>query len=181
MALNSKTTVDSALLQGSDFVTAYAFQTTEGQLNSPLNLTDVRRGSGKVRVNKAYTEGNEIPQDRQAVEQLQDTDETVLELSSGVSKQSVQFAIAALCGGDETQVSVTAATIAADANGFVASSGTPFADLNVGDGFWISGYTDSTIDGFYIVGVKNSGADIETTIAPVGTHCQTTVCKTDAQ
>lgn len=170
MAANTATTITDRLLNGSDFNMFYKFQTTKGTVDSNPDWTPYRRGEGVALLSKSYTEGADIPQDRQAVKQLEESDEYTAELSGGFHKQAVAMLVAALAGGTETQVSVTGTDIAADADGFTDVDNLAFADLEVGDGFWATGFSDSSLNRFYVISTKNGDGDVETSPAPATTE-----------
>jgi hypothetical protein len=110
-----------------------------------------------------YTEDPTVNNELQGLEQFKETTELTAEISAVFSKQSVDLLEQAL-HGDEVSVTVTDTDIAATATGFTSAGG-GFGSFLVGDGFWISGFADSSIDGFYIVDTVVAG-EITTTIAP---------------
>lgn len=149
------TTVPDRELRGSDFSVGISAQTTKGAINSNPVFTPVRRREGRTSKVISYTEDSTVNNRMQATEQIQDTEDLTAEITASFSKQSVDWLIQAI-HADEEVVTETEDDIAATASGFTsASSG--FADFELGDGIWVSGFDNDEIDGFYIITAHANG------------------------
>jgi hypothetical protein len=161
-------TVDDRLLRGSDFSVGKSVQTAYGAINSNPAFQPVRRSSGKPKTTVGYTQDDQVTTENQGQQNIQDTVEYSMELQASFSKQSVNWLIEAI-HGVEVAYSNTATTFEATASGFVLPSAT-YSALSVGDAFWISGFAEDTIDGFYIIASKDGSNTVTTTIAPADTE-----------
>lgn len=163
MAL-TPTVVNDGLLGGGDFRVGKSLQTQYGAVNETPVFTPVRRRSGKTNKTIGYIQDETVNDSYQGQEQIQDTKDLSISIEASFVKQSVDMLIEAIYA-EETIVSVTATTFQTTANGIVGS-GNPFANIPVGGGFWISGFTDEDNDGFYIVLTKPDSNTVTTTVAP---------------
>jgi hypothetical protein len=161
-------TVADRNLRGSDFSVGISPQTAYGAINANPIFRPVRRTTGKPRTAIAYTQDDSVTTDNQGVDNIQDSTEYTMELSSSFSKQSV-YLLSTAIHGDFVNYTNTAATFAAIADGFVVPAAT-YAALAVGDAFWVTGFANDDIDGFYIVKSKEPGNEIVTTVDPVATE-----------
>lgn len=161
-------TVADRNLRGSDFAVGLSPQTAYGAVNASPVFRPVRRTTGKPRTAIAYTQDDSVTTDNQGVDNIQDSTEYTMELSSSFNKQSV-FLLGTAIHGDFVNYTNTAATFAAISDGFVMPAAT-YAALAVNDGFWVSGFANADIDGFYIVKSKEAGNEIVTTRDPVATE-----------
>lgn len=161
-------TVSDRNLRGSDFAVGISPQTAYGAVNANPVFRPLRRTTGKPRTAIAYTQDDSVTTDNQGVDNIQDSKEYSMELSSSYSKQSV-FLMAAAIHGDFVNYTNTAATYAALADGFTVPAAA-YAALSAGDGFWVSGFANTALDGFYIVSSKEAANKIVTTIAPAATE-----------
>lgn len=157
-------TVADRNLRGSDFSVGISPQTAYGAVNASPVFRPVRRTTGKPKTAIAYTQDDSVTTDNQGVDNIQDSTEYTMELSSSFSKQSV-YLLSAAIHGDFVNYTNTAATFEATATGFILPSAT-YTALTESDAFWISGFADDTIDGFYIIDSKDGANTITTTIAP---------------
>lgn len=155
-------------LRGSDFAVGISPQTAYGAVNANPVFRPLRRTTGKPRTAIAYTQDDSVTTDNQGVDNIQDSKEYSMELSSSFSKQSV-FLLSAALHGDFVNYTNTAATYAALADGFTVPAAA-YAALSVGDGFWVSGFANAAINGFYIVSSKEAANKIVTTFAPAATE-----------
>lgn len=167
MAL-TPTVVNDGLLGGGDFRVGKSLQTTYGAINANPVFTPVRRRSGRPAKAIGYTQDETVTDGYQGQEQIQDTTDLTVNIEASATKQSIQFLLEAMYA-QETLYSLTAATFAAVANGFTVPAAA-YAALSVGDGFWITGFANTAINGFYIVGSKTGGTTIVTNQAPAATE-----------
>ena len=156
-------TVNDRELRGSDFRVGISFQAVKDLIDPNPVFVPVRRTSGKTNKVIGYVEDPSVNGRMQAQEQIEDTFDLSCEIESVMSKQAVDLLIQAL-HADTIPVEVSGTTIEATETGF-ATTGGGFASLQPGDGVWVSGFTDATINGFYIVASGDANA-IVTTVAP---------------
>lgn len=161
-------TVADRNLRGSDFAVGLSPQTAYGAVNASPVFRPVRRTTGKPKTAIAYTQDDSVTTDNQGVDNIQDSTEYTMELSSSMSKQSV-FLLGTAIHGDFVNYTNTAATFEATGTGFILPAAT-YTALSVGDALWISGFANDAIDGFYIVESKDGSNTITTTIAPAATE-----------
>lgn len=161
------TTVTDRELRGSDFSVGISKQTTKGSIDASPVFTPYRRSEGKTSKVVNYTEDPTVNNELQGLTQIKETVDLTAEISAVFSKQSVDLLEQALHGA-ETVITETDTDIAATATGFTSASNA-FGSFAVGDGFWVSGFADSDIDGFYIASSVAAG-EIVTTIAPAATE-----------
>ena len=159
------------LLSGNDFGVYLSKQTAKGAINASPVFTPFRRTEGKARKNVSYVQSSEVKTNRQARQNVKDNSSFAADLSVEFTKQTVTYLIDAIQGTEAT-VTATAATIAADANGFVASTGTPFAGVAVGDYLFVSGFADTTINRNYRITAVNSDLDVEVSPVPAATEAE---------
>lgn len=157
-------TVADRNLRGSDFAVGLSPQTAYGAVNASPVFRPVRRTTGKPKTAIAYTQDDSVTTDNQGVDNIQDSTEYTMELSSSFSKQSV-YLLSTAIHGDFVNYTNTAATFEATATGFILPAAT-YTALAESDAFWITGFADDTIDGFYIIESKDGANTITTTIAP---------------
>jgi hypothetical protein len=159
------------LLSGNDYSVFLSKQTAKGAIDASPVFTPVRRTEGKARKNVSYVQSGEVKANRQARTNVKDSVDFAAEIGFEMTEQSIKYLIDAI-QGVEVVTATTAATFAADANGFVASAGTPFAALAVGDYIFVSGFADTTINRSYRIAVKNSSTDIEVLPVPAATEAE---------
>lgn len=152
-------------LTGSDFKTHFAYQTAYGALNNPLQLIPLRKSEGAIKVAPTYTQSPERPADREAVSQVQDTETIEASISSGVSLQSFQHFISALCGVQEVATTITKTTIAITPTGF-SGTAADFDPLVVGDWFFLESATNPLNNAPYLITAKTA-TTLTTYPAPV--------------
>lgn len=157
--------VNDRLLRGRDIRVGIFPQATKGVVDASPVFVPYRRTTGKPTVTIGYTQDETIQLDNQGQQNIQDTKEYTVEIESSVSKQTIGLLIQAI-HGVEVAYTNTAITFEATATGFILPAAT-YAALSVSDGFWIEGFDNDEIDGFYIVASKDGANEITTTIAPV--------------
>jgi hypothetical protein len=155
-------------LSGKDFAVGISPQTAYGAINASPVFRPVRRTTGKPKTAIAYTQDDSVTTDNQGVDNIQDSTEYTMELSSSMSKQSI-FLLGTAIHGDFVNYTNTASTYVALADGFTVPA-LAYAALSVGDAFWVTGFAGATINGFYIVSSKAASNKIVTTIAPAATE-----------
>jgi hypothetical protein len=161
-------TVSSGNAAGKDISVGLSPQTAYGAPNASPVFRPVRRTTGKPKTVVNYTQDDTVNTDNQGLENVQESTEYTMELSSSFSKQSVYLMSAAIYG-DFVNYTNTATTYAALVDGFTVPAAA-YTALSVGDGFWVSGFAGATINGFYIVSAKAAANKIVTTIAPAATE-----------
>lgn len=162
------TIVNDRELRGSDFRVGISEQTTKDAINATPTFIPVRRTTGKPNKVVNYVEDPSVNGNMQALEQIQDTEDLTMELAASFSKQSVDWLIQAI-HATEVAVTVNNTDIAATGTGFTSVSD-EFTDLEVGDGIWVSGFTDTDINIFYVISTKPDDGEITTTPAPAATE-----------
>jgi len=163
--------MNERLLSGNDFGVYLSKQTAKGAIDANPVFTPYRRTEGKLRKNVSYVQSSEVKTNRQARQNVKDNTDFSAEISSEFTKQTVSFLNDAI-QGVETVVSNTSVNIAADANGFVASAGTPFSGMSVGDYVFVSGFSDAALNRNYLISAVNSALDIETSPVPTATEVE---------
>lgn len=163
------TTVNNRSLSGNDIAVYVSEQSVKGEVNANPIFDKFRRTEGKASKQIDYTQSGEVKSNRQGRQQIQDTNTFAAEISYEVTQQTAKFLDSAIHGiqTDNTVSSVT--SIGADSLGFTSSLG-DFANLNVNDWFYISGFADSSIDGWYKVKTKIDDDNIETYSVPPATE-----------
>lgn len=156
------------LTRGSDWAVWFSKQSAQGAINATPAFTPVTRSSGKPKKTIGYVQDDTVTTDYNAAQNIQDTTELTAEIETSAAKQTIGFLIAAVHGA-ETAFTDTDTTYAALADGFTLAADA-YAALSAGDGFWITGFTDDTIDGFYFVASKEAANKVITTIAPPDTE-----------
>jgi len=162
------TIVTDRLSRGRDTTVAYLPQLTKGVVNTSPAFIPLRRTTGKPKVAITYATDDTIQVTNQGQEQVQDTKEYSMEFESSTSKQSITLLGQAI-HGDQVAFTNTATTYAALVDGHTVSA-TAYAALSVGDGFWLTGYTNPLLNVFSIVASKGGSNKIVTTIAPAATE-----------
>jgi hypothetical protein len=149
----------------SDFKVGLVAQVTQDIIpTSPVfDLVHLRTG-GKPTEAVTYEQSNAISSTGQPKVNIRTGSDLALELEAEFSDQHKTL-IAAALESSITDNSVTAATISSDANGFLGT-GAEFAALAVGDFYFATGFTNPLLNRAYLLTVKNTSADIETSPAP---------------
>jgi len=158
-------------LSGNDFAVYLSKQAAKGAINASPVFTPFRRTEGKARKNVSYVQSSEVKTNRQAKSNIKDNSDFAAELSLEVTKQTIGYLIDGI-QGVEVAITNTATTIAADANGFVASTGTPFAGMAVGDYLFVSGFANTLLNRNYRISAVNSSLDVEVLPVPVATEAE---------
>lgn len=158
-------TVADRQLVGGDFKVYLSPQTAKGAINASPVFQAFRRTSGRAKKTVNYTQSAEVSLDFNAVRQIQDTSEIMAEVETEATKQTMNMLISAL-HGTEVVTTQTATTISTTASGLSASSGTPFATINVGDFIFVTGFANPLLNRTYLVTAKASSTAITTSPAP---------------
>jgi hypothetical protein len=161
-------TVTGRLLMGRDLNTFIAPQAAYGAVGAAPAMRPVRRTTGRPVEAVSFVQADEVIELNNGLQNVEEVSEFTWELSAPASKQSIYLMSAAL-HNDFTNYSLTASTFAALADGFTVPAAA-YTALAVGDGFWVSGFANSAINMFYIVGSKAAANKIVTTIAPAATE-----------
>lgn len=159
------TTVNDGLLGGGDFRVGKSLQTIKGAINANPVFNPVRRRSGKTSKTIGYVQDETVSDTYQGQEQIQDTKSLAVAIEASFVKQSVDLLIESIYAA-ETLYTVTASTFAALVDGFTFTA-PAYAAISVGDGFWMTGFTNPDLNVFYIVGSKDAANKVTTTVAPV--------------
>ena len=167
MALTPTAVANSALSKR-DTVLLTSLQTNYGAINTSPVFETVRRVSGGTIKKVNYTQSGEIVAGYNPQNQVQSGIDLTCAFETEASKQTIKYLIEALYAED-TSYTNTASTFASLVNGFTVPAAT-YAALSAGDGFWVNGFANTLISGFYFVASKNGGTTIVTTIAPVATE-----------
>lgn len=162
------TTVNDRSLSGNDTAVYVSEQTVKGQIDTNPTFTKVRRTEGKAKKAIEYTQSGEVKSNRQGRQQIQDTNTFSAEISFEVTQQTAGFLDSALHGTKQDN-SVTSSNISADSLGFASTLG-EFTNISEGDWFKVSGFTDSSIDGWYKVKTKIDNDNVETYSVPSATE-----------
>lgn len=157
--------VNNRLLRGRDFRVGIYPQAVKGVVDADPVFIPYRRTTGKPAVTIGYTQDETIQLENQGQQNIQDTKEYTVEIESSVSKQTIDLLIQAI-HGEEVPFTDTGADYEATATGFILPT-EAYDALQVSDGFWVSGFANDEIDGFYIVGSKDGAGAITTTVSPV--------------
>lgn len=161
------TNVSDRELRGADFKVGISPQTEKDVIDTDPVFSPMRRTEGKTNKTVNYTNDPSVQIIGQAQEQIQDTQDLGMELSSVVSKQSIEMLIQAIHAETITNLVSSTAT-AATASGFTSDTD-EFGPLQEGDGIWVSGFSDADINRFYIITGKTSDGEIATYPAPAAT------------
>ena len=167
MALTPTAVANSALSKR-DTVLLTSLQTNYGAINTSPVFETVRRVSGGTIKKVNYTQSGEIVAGYNPQNQVQSGIDLTCAFETEASKQTIKYLIEALYAED-TSYTNTASTFASLVNGFTVPAAT-YAALSAGDGFWVNGFANTLISGFYFVASKSGGTTIVTTIAPVATE-----------
>lgn len=159
--------VNDRELRGSDFRVGISKQAEKDIVDANPVFTPVRRTEGKTSKVVSYTNDPSVQVPGQAQEQIQENQDLTMELSSVVSKQTIDWMIQA-ANAETTQRAVTATDIAATATGFTTTA-EDFSVFPAGAGIWISGFADTLINKFYIV-ASSTADEIVTVEAPPATE-----------
>lgn len=162
------TVVNDGLLGGGDFRVGKSLQTTYGAVNTSPVFTPVRRRSGRPAKAIGYTQDETVTEGYQGQEQIQDTTDLTVSIETSATKQSIDFLLEAMYA-DESLYADTGTDYAALVDGFTVDTGV-YAAISVGDGFWINGFANTSINGFYIAASKTGGNKIVTTVPPAATE-----------
>lgn len=162
------TVVNDGLLGGGDFRVGKSLQQNYGSINTNPVFVPVRRRSGKTDKVIGYVQDETVTIDYQGQEQIQDTKDLNISIEASFVKQSVDLLIEAIYAS-EIEFTDTDTVFASLADGFTVSADA-YAALEVGDGFWIDGFTNVLNNGFHIVASKAGSNKIVTTVSPSATE-----------
>ncbi len=163
------TTVNDRSLSGNDIAVYVSEQSVKGSIDSNPVFDKFRRTEGKASKQIDYTQSGEVKSNRQGRQQIQDTNTFAAEISYEVTQQTAKFLDAAIHGVQVDNSVSSVISIGATATGF-DSSASDFANLNVNDWFYISGFADASIDGWYKVKTKTDDNNIDTYAVPATTE-----------
>jgi len=149
------TTVNDRSLSGNDISVIDA---------SPV-FDPFRRTEGKPKQEITYVQSSEVKSNRQGRTQVQDASTFTGELAFELSQDTAKYLDGMLHGASVDNSVTSVITIGTTATGFV-SSNTDFANLSVGDWFFISGFADSDNDGYYKIKTYTDNQNIDTEVAP---------------
>lgn len=155
------TIVNDRSLSGNDISVYLSLQTTKGEIDANPVFDPFRRTEGKPRQEITYVQSEEVKTNRQGRIQVQDASTFTGELSYEVNQTTAKY-LDATIHGEATDNSILASTdIGATATGFFSGAAV-FTNLSEGDWFYISGFTDSSNDGYYKISQKLSDSEIYT-------------------
>ena len=158
------TTVSDRQLSGGDWAVYLSEQTASGAVNTSPVWTPERRTEGRIKHTPSYVTSAEVTGDFNPVSQIQDSKESVGEISFELTKQKISRLFAAIYGA-ETQVTETSATIASTVTGFTSTDDS-FTDVAVGDFIFVTGFVNSALNKTYRITAKSGSDTISTYPAP---------------
>ncbi len=162
-------TVADRSLSGNDISVFLSPQTAKGTINTSPAFDQFRRVEGTAVKAVSYVTSSEVKTNRQARQQIQDSTTYSAELSFELNESTARYFDGMLHGDSVDNGIIAQTTVTANATGFV-DSGSGSDDLLEGDWIRISGFADSTIDGFYKIGTVNSPGDFDTLPVPPATE-----------
>jgi hypothetical protein len=127
------------------------------------------RSSGAPADTVNYTQSSMLDPEGQAPESVKTSTEYQMEAERDYADYSFNMFKKAI-HGVETLTDVTGADIQATASGFDSGASDAFADLIVGDHFWVSGFANNDINGGYIIATKTDDNTVTTAQAPAATE-----------
>ncbi len=151
-------------LQKIDRAVFVANQAAEDDITTPV-FTEFRRASGQPVKTVSYTQSAIVDSSGQAPDQVYDNFELNAALESEFSDSSVEYLRRAI-HGTTTLVDVTSATIASTASGFDSGAANAFANLEVGDYFYTSGFADADLNTWHHIQVKTDDNIVVTSTSP---------------
>jgi len=151
-------------LQKIDRAVFVANQATEDDITTPV-FTEFRRASGQPVKTVSYTQSAIVDSSGQAPDQVYDNFELNAALESEFSDGSVEYLRRAI-HGTTTLVDVTSTTIASTSSGFDSGAANAFANLEVGDYFYISGFADADLNTWHHILVKADDNIVVTSTTP---------------
>lgn len=160
------TTITDRSIGGSDWSMYLSLQTNSGAVDPSPVWTPFRRTDGVSKKTISRTTSNEVKTNRQGRQNIDDTSDIASELSFELTQQTAEFIGAAIHSVEDDNSVASLATIASTATGFDDSLDSAFANMEAGDWFYVTGFTDSTIDGWYKIAVKTDDGTVDTTFAP---------------
>ena len=153
-------------LGGGDFSTHLSPQTTSGTANATPEFFQVRRTDGGINKVLARVQSGEVKTNRQGRQNIDDTSDLTSDMSTELTQQTISKILpAAIHSAVDSKTAGAVTTIESTATGFT-DSGTGFADYEQYDWFYIQGFADSTIDGWYRIETKTSSSEVVTSTAP---------------
>lgn len=158
-------TVTDRQLVGGDFRVFLSPQTAKGSINASPVFTAFRRTSGRAKKSLSYAQSSEVTLNFDGARQILESNEISAEIETEATRQTVRLMIDGI-NGTEAVTTQTASTISTTASGLSASSGTPFANINVGDFIFVTGFANPLNNRTYLVTAKASSTAITTSPAP---------------
>ncbi len=165
------TTVNDRSLSGNDISVYLSPQTVKGAIDANPVFDPFRRTEGKPKQEITYVQSAEVKTNRQGRTQVQDASTFTGELSFELSQDTAKYFDGMLHGVAVDNSVTGVATIGANATGFVSSDDN-FANLSVGDWFYISGFSNTEINGYYKISVYTDSNNIETATAPAAVEAE---------
>ena len=163
------TTVNDRSLSGNDISVFLSPQSVKGAIDASPTFDKFRRTEGKAINTVAYVTSGEVKTNRQARQQIKESETFSAELSFELNQSTAKYLDGMLHGVSTDNGIIAQTTVAATASGFT-DSGSGSDALIVGDWFKVSGFADGTIDGFYKISVLNSPGDFDTLPVPPATE-----------
>lgn len=166
------TTLTNRTVRQSDWSAHIVAQTLQDEIPTNPEFQEVHlRTSGTAVSTPTYEQSSAITSTGQPRDNIKTGSDLAFELGAELSYQHKVLMAAALESA-VTDNSITASTIASDANGFIGSVGTEFDNISAGDFIFMSGFTDTALNRAYLVTVKNTGGDIEVNPAPASVEAE---------
>lgn len=151
-------------LQKIDRAVFVANQAAEDDITTPV-FTEFRRASGQPVKTVSYTQSAIVDSSGQAPDQVYDNFELNAALESEFSDSSVEYLRRAI-HGTTTLIDVTSTTIASTSSGFDSGAANAFANLEVGDYFYVSGFADADLNTWHHILVKADDNIVVTSTTP---------------
>ena len=162
--------INDRSLSGRDFSVHLSLQTESGVIQPNPEFLKFRRTDQKITKTYSATTSNEIKTDRQGRSNVIDTTDIAGDIPFELTQQTIPYFAAAIHSVEDDNSSAGVLTIAATSTGFDDSSDTVFSGMVVGDWFHVSGFADSSIDGWYKILTKTDDGTVDTTFAPPATE-----------
>lgn len=153
-------------------------QAVEGQVDANPVWDKARRTDGRVTQQNSFEKSSELKQNLQGQKNTLTDVAFNNTFSIEITQNVMLFARSVLMNNTETPVSVTASTIAFDATGNkITDSGNGFTDVVTGQWLFVSGATNTELDGAYYVTnkVNNGELDVVSVVADEAAGASITV------
>ena len=165
------TTVNDRSLSGNDISVFLSPQTVKGAINATPVFDPFRRTEGKPKQEITYVQSSEVKSNRQGRTQVQDAATYTGELAFELSQDTAKYFDGMLHGTSVDNSVASVITIGSTATGFI-STGTDFAGLSAGDWFFVTGFADTTINGYYKIETYTDSNNIDTYTAPLAIEAE---------